>query len=164
MDKSGRDIFFSSRESFFPRREFLPRVENIFAEWRIFSLSRDFFSLSREYPACHAVICRQNDQTIWRSADLLVLSFFIHCCYWGKFFPLFSFCHLLLWIFFFALWYFVNYASLLRAVCKFSYSLLSRPFLWTWVFCAYPYLVFIEVDFSFSRFSQPPTQGIFSIW
>ena len=33
--------------------------------------------------------------------------------------------------FFFALWYFVNYASLLRAVCKFSYSLLSRPFLWT---------------------------------
>ena len=31
--------------------------------------------------------------------------------------------------FFFALWYFVNYASLLRAVCKFSYSLLSRPFL-----------------------------------
>ena len=43
MDKSGRDIFFSSRESFFPRREFLPRVENIFAEWRIFSLSRDFF-------------------------------------------------------------------------------------------------------------------------
>ena len=29
----------------------------------------------------------------------------------------------------FALWYFVNYAPLLRAVCKFRYSLLSRPYL-----------------------------------
>ena len=29
----------------------------------------------------------------------------------------------------FALRYFVNYAPLLRAVCKFRYSLLSRPYL-----------------------------------
>ena len=29
----------------------------------------------------------------------------------------------------FALRYFVNYAPLLRAVCKFCYSLLSRPYL-----------------------------------
>ena len=29
----------------------------------------------------------------------------------------------------FALRYFVNYAPLLRAVCKFGYSLLSRPYL-----------------------------------
>ena len=31
-------------------------------------------------------------------------------------------------LFLFALRYFVNYAPLLRAVCKFRYSLLSRPF------------------------------------
>ena len=30
-------------------------------------------------------------------------SFFIHCCYWGKFFPLFSFCHLLVIVYFFLL-------------------------------------------------------------
>ena len=30
-------------------------------------------------------------------------------------------------LFLFALRYFVNYAPLLRAVCKFRYSLLSRP-------------------------------------
>ena len=32
-------------------------------------------------------------------------------------------------LFLFALRYFVNYAPLLRAVCKFRYSLLSRPYL-----------------------------------
>ena len=84
-------------------REFLPRVENIFAESGIFLPSREYFcgvennffmsnsdnqskifsgveifcrieifSSSREYPTCHAVICRQNDQTICRFADLLV--------------------------------------------------------------------------------------------
>ena len=34
-------------------------------------------------------------------------------------------------LFLFALRYFVNYAPLLRAVCKFRYSLLSRPFFFT---------------------------------
>ena len=32
-------------------------------------------------------------------------------------------------LFLFALRYFVNYTPLLRAVCKFRYSLLSRPYL-----------------------------------
>ena len=32
-------------------------------------------------------------------------------------------------LFLFALRYFVNYAPLLRAICKFRYSLLSRPYL-----------------------------------
>ena len=163
MDKSGRDIFFSSREPFFPRREFLPRVENIFAEWRIFSLSRDFFHKSRipSMPCRHLPPKWSNNMAICRSVGYLA---FLYIVAIGANFSLcfrFVTCYC---EFFFALWYFVNYASLLRAVCKFSYSLLSRPFLWTWVFCAYPYLVFIEVDFSFSRFSQPPTQGIFSIW
>ena len=63
-------------------RDYFCRVENYFFESnsdnqsRFFSSSRDLFveskifSLSREYPTCHAVSCRQNDQTIWRSADL----------------------------------------------------------------------------------------------
>ena len=32
-------------------------------------------------------------------------------------------------LFLFALWYFVNYAPLLRGIRKFRYSLLSRPYL-----------------------------------
>ena len=67
---------------FTSRRDYFCRVENYFFESnsdnqsRFFSSSRDLFveskifSLSREYPTCHAVSCRQNDQTIWRSADL----------------------------------------------------------------------------------------------
>ena len=51
---------------------------------------------------------------------------------WGKFFP-FVFCFLTYLLscilLLFALRYFVNYAPLLRAVCKFRYSLLSRPYL-----------------------------------
>ena len=54
-------------------RDYFCRVENYFFESnsdnqsRFFSSSRDLFveskifSLSREYPTCHAVICRQND-------------------------------------------------------------------------------------------------------
>ena len=89
------NIFFSSREFFHgvenlvietiiftSCRDYFCRVENYFFESnsdnqsRFFSSSRDLFveskifSLSREYPTCHAVSCRQNDQTIWRSADL----------------------------------------------------------------------------------------------
>ena len=46
----------------------------------------------------------------------------------------FSFCFrfltlVIVYSFCFALRYFVNYAPLLRAVCKFRYSLLSRPYL-----------------------------------
>ena len=81
-------IFSWSRESchrddnFISCRDYFCRVENYFFESnsdnqsRFFPSSRDLFveskifSLSREYPTCHAVSCRQNDQTIWRSADL----------------------------------------------------------------------------------------------
>ena len=89
MDKIGwgffleSRIFFSSKEFSFPSREFLPRVENIFVESRLFSSSPDFFagsrifSSSREYPTCHVVICHQNDQTIRRSAICWLRSFFI---------------------------------------------------------------------------------------
>ena len=71
-------------------RDYFCRVENYFFESnsdnqsRFFSSSRDLFveskifSLSREYPTCHAVSCRQNDQTIWRICSLR--SIFIHRC------------------------------------------------------------------------------------
>ena len=83
-------IFYLESRIFLPSREYFCRVENIFAEsrtissCRILTTSRRFFlesrffcrieifSSSREYPTCHAVICRQNDQTICRFADLLV--------------------------------------------------------------------------------------------
>ena len=90
MDKIGwgffleSRIFLSSKKSSFPSREFLPRVENILIESRLFSSSPDFFagsrifSSSREYPTCHVVICHQNDQTIRRSAICWLRSFFIH--------------------------------------------------------------------------------------
>ena len=58
-------------------------------------------------------------------------SFFYTLLLLGQIFPFVFVLSLVILNFFFALWYFVNYASLLRAVCKFSYSLLSRPFLWT---------------------------------
>ena len=81
-------IFSWSRESchrddnFTSCRDYFCRVDNYFFESnsdnqsRFFPSSRDLFveskifSLSREYPTCHVVRCRQNDQTIWRSADL----------------------------------------------------------------------------------------------
>ena len=65
---------------------------------------------------------------------LSVLQLFVcQCmqCVGANFFLLFSFSHTYLLtciIFLFALRYFVNYAPLLGAVCKFGYSLLSRPF------------------------------------
>ena len=58
--------------------------------------------------------------------------YFIENNCWGKFFPfVFRFLTYFLScvLFLFALRYFVNYAPLLRAVCKFRYSLLSRPYL-----------------------------------
>ena len=70
---------------------------------------------------------------------------------WGKFFPFvnsFSYTYLLSCILFlFALRYFVNYPPLLRAVCKFGYSLLSRP-VFTRVFtCLSVQTVFVAVFF-----------------
>ena len=48
-------------------------------------------------------------------------------------------------LFLFALRYFVNYAPLLRAVCKFRYSLLSRLFLPVYV--SISVTAFVEVGF-----------------
>ena len=66
----------------------------------------------------------------------------------GQFFSfVFIFSHLLSCIIFlFALLYFVNYAALLRAVCKFGYSLLSRPFLPEF-YVSISVTVFIAADF-----------------
>ena len=73
---------------------------------------------------------------------------------WGKFFPfVFRFltfllsCILLL----FALRYFVNYAPLIRAVCKFRYSLLSRPYLLPVFFVSIDVTSFVEIDYLFPR-------------
>ena len=57
----------------------------------------------------------------------------VYIC-WGKFFFPFVFGQVLTYLLscillLFALRYFVNYAPLLRAVCKFRYSLLSGPYL-----------------------------------
>ena len=65
------------------------------------------------------------------------------------FFPVcFSFSHLLVivFLFLFPLRYFVNYAPLLRAVCKFRYSLLSRPF-FSPVYVSISVTALVEVDF-----------------
>ena len=77
---------------------------------------------------------------------------------WGKFFFPFVF-HFLTYLlscilFLFALQYFVNYAPLLRAVCKFRYSLLSHLFLPVYVSISVTALV--EADF-FPRRPWPPT-------
>ena len=50
-------------------------------------------------------------------------------------------------LFLFALRYFVNYAPLLRAVCKFRYSLLSRPFFLP-VYVSISVTALVEVGFS----------------
>ena len=77
---------------------------------------------------------------------------------WGQFF---SFCFRFLTyllsciLFLFALRYFVNYAPLLRAVCKFRYSLLSRPFFLP-VYVSISVTALVEVDF-FPRWPWPPT-------
>ena len=57
--------------------------------------------------------------------------------------------------FFFSLRYFVNYAPLLRAVCKFRYSLLSRPYFLP-VYASISATALVEVDF-FPRWPWPPT-------
>ena len=49
-------------------------------------------------------------------------------------------------LFLFPLRYFVNYAPLLRAVCKFRYSLLSRPF-FSPVYVSISVTALVEVDF-----------------
>ena len=67
-------------------------------------------------------------QSIGKVLLLLILLLFVR----ANFFPfVFRFLTYLLSciLFLFALRYFVNYAPLLRAVCKFRYSLLSRPYL-----------------------------------
>ena len=48
-------------------------------------------------------------------------------------------------LFLFPLRYFVNYAPLLRAVCKFRYSLLSRPF-FSPVYVSISVTALVEVD------------------
>ena len=47
----------------------------------------------------------------------------------------------------FALRYFVNYAPLLRAICKFRYSLLSRPYFLP-VYVGISVTALVEVGFS----------------
>ena len=78
---------------------------------------------------------------------------------WGQiFFPfVFRFLTYLLSciLFLFALRYFVNYAPLLRAVCKFRYSLLSRPF-FSPGYVSISVTALVEVDF-FPRWPWPPT-------
>ena len=55
-------------------------------------------------------------------------------------------------LFLFALRYFVNYAPLLRAVCKFRYSLLSRPYLLpVFFYVSISATTFVEVDYLFPR-------------
>ena len=54
-------------------------------------------------------------------------------------------------LFLFALRYFVNYAPLLRAVCKFRYSLLSRPYLLPVFYVSISVTSFVEVDYLFPR-------------
>ena len=49
-------------------------------------------------------------------------------------------------VFVFALWYFVNCSPLLRAVCKFRYSLLLRPFFLP-VYVSISVTALVEVDF-----------------
>ena len=51
-------------------------------------------------------------------------------------------------LFLFALRYFVNYAPLLRAVCKFRYSLLSRPPFFLPVYVSISVTALVEVGFS----------------
>ena len=60
---------------------------------------------------------------------------------------LFSFSHSLVIVYSFSFRsrYFVNYAPLLRAVCKFHYSLLSRPFFLP-VYASISVTAFVEVD------------------
>ena len=58
-------------------------------------------------------------------------------------------------LFLFALRYFVNYAPLLRAVCKFRYSLLSRPYFLP-VYVCISVTALAEVDF-FPRWPWLPT-------
>ena len=74
---------------------------------------------------------------------------------WGKFFFVLFFrflAYLLSCIpLLFALRYFVNYAPLLRAVCKFRYSLLSRPHLLLVFYVSISVASFVEVDYLFPR-------------
>ena len=72
------------------------------------------------------------------------------------FFLLFPFSHTYLLsyiLFLFALRYFVNYAPSLRSVCKFGYSLLSRPFFYQSLRVYQRVTMLVAVDF-FSRFHQ----------
>ena len=69
----------------------------------------------------------------------------------GKFFPfVLGFLTYLLSciLFLFALRYFVNYAPLLRAICKFRYSLLSRPYFLAVYGLSFSVTTFVEVGFS----------------
>ena len=77
---------------------------------------------------------------------------------WGNFFSLlcFSFSHLLVIVYsFFTLRYFVYYAPLLCAVCKFRYSLLPRPYFIASFYGAISVTTFVEVG---SFFGGPDHQ------
>ena len=84
-----------------------------------------------------------------------VLQWYRHPRVWGipvgaNFFPLVSLSNsYLLWciLFLFALLYFVNYAPLLRAVCKFGYSLLSAPLFLPEFYVFISVTVFVAVAF-----------------
>ena len=105
-----------------------------------------------------------------RRKKMPVSHWYRHPCFWASllgqfFFLLFSLSYTYLLsciLFLFALLYFVNYAPLLRALCKFGYSLLSPPF-FTRVLRVYQCNSVRGSSF-FSRFPWPPTLVILSIW
>ena len=76
----------------------------------------------------------------------------------------FSYTYLLSCILFlFALRYLVNYAPLFCAVCKFSYIVCYLTLFLPEFYVSISVTVFVAVHF-FSRFPQPPTLVILSIW
>ena len=77
---------------------------------------------------------------------------------------LFSYIYLLSCILFlFAIRYFVNYAPLFCAVCKFSYIVCYLTLFLPEFYVSISVTVSVAVDF-FSRITHPPTLDILSIW
>ena len=86
MDKSGRDIFFSSRESFFSEtkiftssREYFCRVENFFLESRFFCWVENFFIKSRipNMPCRHLPPKWSNNMAICRSVGYVAFLYIV---------------------------------------------------------------------------------------
>ena len=76
----------------------------------------------------------------------------------------FSYTYLLSCILFLlALRYFINYTPLFCSVCKFSYIVCYLTLFLPEFYMSISVTVFVAVDF-FSRFPQPPTLVILSIW